>query len=255
MNLIDTHCHMDMVEGLDAALAAAKECGIAGIIAIGEDFKSNQKILEITKETHPVRIYPALGLHPGGVSAESIKQTIPQIEQNVDKIVAIGETGLDFWINPARKDPEQQKLQIESFKAQIQLGKKYDLALSIHSRGAWKEAFDICKQENAKKCIFHWYTGPADVLSKIIEAGYYISVTPALEYSPPLIEAAKNCPLDRILLETDAPVTYKPKDGNYKSQPKDVIRTLKALATIKGKTLIETAATSNNSAGALFNLK
>ena len=255
MNLIDTHCHLGMVEDLDAALVAAKECGVTGIIAVGEDFDSNQKILEIVKKEHPIKIYPALGLHPGKVSQENLEQTLAQIEQNAGGIIAIAETGLDFWINPARKDPQQQKLQVESFKAQIHIAIKHNLALSIHSRGAWKEAFDICKQEGAKKCIFHWYTGSIDVLSEIIETGYCISVTPALEYSPQLIEAAKNCPLDRILLETDAPVTYKPKDGNYKSQPKDVARTLKALAAIKGKTLIETAAISNNSAGALFNLK
>jgi len=232
-NLIDTHCHLEAVENLPEALSEAKNAGLSGIVAVGEDFESNQKILEIAQGKYPVKIYPALGLHPGKVSDENFGKTIEQIEKNADKIAAVGETGLDFWIPPAKKNKVQRELQIKSFLAQIEIAKKYDLALSIHSRGAWQEAFDTAKNAEAKKCIFHWYSGPLDVLELILKAGYYISATPALEYSVQLIEAIKITPIEKILIETDSPVTYKPRTGIYKARPKDLTRTLKALADIK----------------------
>ncbi|MFH0731924.1 MAG: TatD family hydrolase [Candidatus Omnitrophota bacterium] len=251
---IDTHCHLDSVEPLNEALQAACDCGVSGIIAVGEDITSNTKILEIAAQKYPVKIYPAIGLHPGKVTFENYEENIEFIKKNIGKVIAIGESGLDFWINSARKDLAQRELQIKSFKAQIALANKHNLPLSAHTRGAWAETLEIARQEGLKKCIFHWFTGPFDVLNGVLDAGYYISATPAAEYSPQLIETIKNCPFENLLIETDSPVIYKPETGHFKSQPKDLIRTIQAVAKIKGKPEAEVAIACNKTAKELFNL-
>lgn len=232
--MIDTHCHLDAVDNSENALTAAKEAGISGIIAVGEDLESNRKILDIASNTNPIKIYPALGIHPGKITQQGLDMVLDQIKNNIDKVTAIGEIGLDFWIKEAKKDQAQKNLQIKGFREQIKLANEHDLAVSIHTRGAWKEALDVAVDESLRKGIFHWYTGPIDVLKKLLTQGYYISASPAIEYSQPLIDAVKAAPIEQILIETDCPVTYKPETGRYKSTPKDLIRTVRALAGLKG---------------------
>ncbi|MBN1405241.1 MAG: TatD family hydrolase [Candidatus Omnitrophica bacterium] len=252
--MIDTHCHLESVEQLNEALLEAKESGITGILAVGEDYESNRKTLAITSGQNPVKAYAALGLHPGKVTAEQTENTLSQIRENIDKISAIGETGLDFWIKTA-KSSGQQELQVKSFKRHIEIANKYNLAISAHSRGAWEEALKIAESECLKKCVFHWYSGPLNILEKIIKAGYYISATPALEYSVQHIEAIKNAPLEKILIETDSPVTYKPAGGIYKAGPKNLSRTANALAKIKQTDIKQIIEICDKTAKAVFNLK
>jgi len=252
-NLIDTHCHIDTLQNLEAVLNEAKSSGVSSVIAMGEDQDSSQKVMLISENINPVTVYPAAGIHPSRVSLQTIADDISFIEKNINRIYAIGETGLDFWAGKAKTDKAIQELQIESFRNHLKLAVSFDLPVSVHSRGAWREAYELAVNSGCRKCVFHWFTGERDVLEAILEAGYYISATPALEYSTQLIQSLKIAPLERILLETDTPVMYKNETGRYQSSPKDISRTVKGLAKIKNMSEGEIASTCNKNALNIFN--
>jgi TatD DNase family protein len=231
--LIDTHAHLDEVEDLDRAIEEARQAGIVAIIAVGQDYESNLKVLDIA-EKHKHLVYPALGLHPwnlGSMDVSKIDLTLQFIEDNIEKAVGIGEIGLDYDKRViAAADKERQK---EAFKAVLELARRYNKPVSVHARYSWKDSFDLVKESGVKRAVFHWYTGFSSVLREIITTGYFISATPATEYHDEHRRAVREVPLENLLLETDCPVTYG-REQKYQSRPSDVMRTLKAVAQLRG---------------------
>ena len=233
--IIDTHAHLDEVEDLDKAIGKAREVGVVAIIAVGQNYESNLKTLEIAEKNNDI-VFPALGLHPwslGKTDALKADLTLRQIEDNIKKIIAIGEIGLDYDKRVvAAANKERQK---EAFKAVLELAGKYDKPVSVHARYSWKDSFDIVKQSGVKKAVFHWYTGFSSVLREIIAECYFISATPPGEYHDEHRRAVRETPLENLLLETDCPVTYG-REVKYQAYPADTLRSLKAVAQIKGIT-------------------
>ena len=232
--LIDTHAHLDeIIDDIEKAISEAGRAGVVGIVAVGQDYESNLKILELS-EKYPGFIYPALGLHPwslGSTDAKKMSLTLQQIEDNIRRIVAIGEVGLDYDKRVvASADKERQKA---AFKLVLELARKYDKAVSVHSRYSWKDSFDLVKEYGIKRAVFHWYTGFSSVLREIITEGYFISATPATEYHDEHRRAVKETPLESMMLETDCPVTYG-RENKFQAYPADIVRSLKAVAQIKG---------------------
>jgi len=177
------------------------------------------------------------------------------LEKHIKDAIAIGEIGLDYWYKQARKDGPGRNLQNEFFKKQLELSIKHNKPVVIHSRGAWRACLDMTLETGVKKGIFHWYSGPEDVLKDLLDAGFFISATPSCEYSKEHIRAIEIAPLEKILLETDSPVTYKPESGSYKSEPGDVYRTLKAVARIKNMDEETLAQKTTETAIKFFGLK
>ena len=231
--LIDTHAHLDELEDLDLTLKEAKENGVIAIVAVGSDYQSNMKILEISQKHYPF-VYPALGLHPwelANLESSQIDDNLRFIEQNIATAVAIGEIGLDYDKRVV-KDASKE-LQKDVLRQLLDLARKYAKPAIIHSRYAWKDSFQLVKDAGIGKAVFHWFTGFSSVLRDIISSGYFISATPATEYHEEHRRAVKEAPLNLLLLETDCPVTYG-REMKYKSKPVDVLRSLKATAQLKG---------------------
>ncbi len=223
MRLIDTHVHLDELKDLAGALQRADEAGVKTIIAVGMDILSNKRILELSAQ-YPNFIYPALGLHPWRISAGQIEENINLLKREVGHCVALGEIGLDFALETA---PDYQVKVLEEIFALAQEHKKPVL---LHARRAWEVTWQLLKKWGIEKAVFHWYSGPLDTLNKIMEAGYYISATPAAAYSARHRRALKAAPLKKILLETDAPEIYQ----GVASEPKDVRISLKEVSVLKG---------------------
>ena len=253
MKLIDTHAHLEQVDNLDEALVNAKEAGVEAIIAVGVDHDSNRKIIEIVRKDAPVRIFPALGIHPGEIRPGEIDLGLKFIKDNISKLVAVGEIGLDFWYAQTKK-PDKKQQQMRVFKKQLQIAKKNNLPVSIHSRGAWSECIAMCHQLEIEKAVFHWYSGPIDILRLALDRGYFVSFTPALEYSKQHKEAAEFAPVDRIMIETDSPVPFRAGSVKENAQPKDVFRSLKYLAEIKSISEEELAKKTFENSVQFFNL-
>lgn len=252
-HLIDTHAHLEEIEDLPSALARAKEAGVIAIIAVGSNHQSNLKVLQICQD-YPGFLYPALGLHPwglGNLSVTEIEDAINYIESKIDSIVAIGEIGLDYDKRVVKNSPKP--LQQEVCKRLLTLAQKYSKPAIIHTRYAWQDAYNIVKEVGVQQAVFHWFTGFSSVLRNIVASHYFISATPAAEYHEEHRRAIREAPLNRLLLETDCPVTYG-RESRYISQPADVLKTLKAVAALKGINEAATAEQTTRNAIELFRL-
>ncbi len=228
--LVDTHAHLEDLEDLEGAIRRAVDAGVVAIVTVGSDYDSSRFALEISgKEDHGLRIYPALGIHPWSLNQSKTESTLSFIESRVDGAVGIGEVGLDYWYRDVRKDSEKKKLQQSIFNALLKIAKQHDKPAIIHSRGAWKDCLDMTIEVGVEKAIFHWFTGPIEVLEKLLEQGYFISATPAAEYSKEHRSVIENVPLENMLLETDSPVNYR----GLEAEPVHVTKSLSAVAELK----------------------
>ena len=230
--LIDTHAHLDEIESLDLMLKEAKEAGVVAIVAVGSNYHSNVKILEISQRHHSF-VYPALGLHPwqlANLKSSQIDDNLRFIEQNIATAIAIGEIGLDYDKRVVKV--ASKELQKEVLRRLLALAGSYAKPAIIHSRYAWKDSFQLVEDAGVDKAVFHWFTGFSSVLRSIITSGYFISATPATEYHEEHRRAVRETPLNRLLLETDCPVTYG-RESKYESKPADVLRSLKAVAQLR----------------------
>lgn len=231
--IIDTHAHVDQIEDLDGALARAHAVGIGAVVAMSVDLSSMKKNLTISKQENPIKVHLALGIHPGTIKPEETQEAFGFIRSNIKSAVAVGETGLDYQYKWVRKDEVERQKQKDSFLLHLGIAKEFDLPIVIHSRGAWRDCLAMTKDAGVTKALFHWYSGPLDIMEQILSAGYYVSTSPSVGYSPESRAAMAQAPLDRILIETDSPVRYREGEESYLSEPKDVLRTLKALALLK----------------------
>jgi TatD DNase family protein len=223
IGLVDSHAHLDELSDLPETLQEAKAAGVYGIIAVGINTESNEKVLKIAK-TKIQYVYPALGYHPWEIREEEVEGNLTYLQDLIEEDVALGEIGLDYKIKV------KKELQREVFGELLNIAFESDKPLIIHCRYSHRRAFEMVKEKKIKKAVFHWYSGPIDLLDKILSGGYFISATPALVYSPPHQEAIKQAPIEKILLETETPVNYQGKEV----RPKDVHMTLREVARLKG---------------------
>ena len=253
LRLTDTHAHLDEIEDLEKAISEAKEAGLTAIIAVGSDIGSNQKVLELA-EQYSDFVYPALGLHTWYIKETEIDSQLEFIETNIDKAVGVGEIGLDYHKRVrAVADKDLQKRVLNGL---LKIAAKHDKPALIHSRYAWKDAFNAVDGAGLEKAVFHWYTGTSSVLREIIAHGYYISVTPAVGYHEEHRRAVKEAPLGQLLLETDCPVTYgRGSDHEFTASPADVRRSLKTAAELKKMSEEEIAAATTENAERLFGIR
>jgi TatD DNase family protein len=253
LRVIDTHAHLDEIENLEPALGKAKEAGITAIVAVGSNHQSNHKVIEISM-SYLSFVYPALGLHPwelGNLESHQFEAALGFIEERAADIVAIGEIGLDYDKRVVKVSPKE--LQQKALKRLLALAKAYKKPAIIHSRYAWKDSFDSVKESGIEKAVFHWFTGFSSVLKDILDAGYFISATPAAEYHEKHRRAIKETPLEKLLLETDCPVTYG-REVRYRSEPADLLRSLRAITALKGIDEITAAVQTSRNATQFFSL-
>lgn len=252
MELIDTHAHLESVTDLKGAIRRAAKVGVTAIIAVGSDYESNMWILQESKkyEIRRLKIYPALGLHPRGLDPSKVNETINLVEKNIDSIVALGEVGLDYWYKEARKKDEVKEIQREVFWRVLNLARKKNKPVSIHSRGAWMDCVNIIIEAGVKRAVFHWFSGPLESLKKLLDHGYYISATPAATYSKEHRRVIENTPLENVVLETDTPVVY----AGDTSEPAHIIKALNAVAELKGESARAVAEKTTENAKKIFGI-
>lgn len=242
-SLIDTHVHIDELRDLEGSVQRARSEGVRAIIGVGSDFVSNEKVLRIAR-AFPDYIFPALGFHPWHIVAGQVEATLEEMDRAAEQCLAFGEVGLDFKVEP------DKELQIRIFWSILELAAYRDKPVIVHARAAWEEALSMVCEAGLKKAVFHWYSGPIGILTRIIEKGYSISATPALVYSPRHREAIRRMPIGGLLLETDAPQAYR----GVESEPKDLFTSLFAVAELKGMEPEEVAHWTTQNARDLFEL-
>ena len=254
MTIIDTHAHVDHLEDLPNVLARAAEAHVSDIVAMSVDLDSMRSLLNIVGTYKMPRIHPALGVHPGKVKPEIHDDVVEFMKAHIDKAIAVGETGLDYWYKWVRKDEVERKKQKDSFGFHLDFAKQHDLPIVIHSRGAWRECLAMAQAAGTTRALFHWYSGPVDVMTEILDAGYYVSTSPSVGYSEESKAAMRAAPLDRILIETDAPVNYRDPDGDYVAEPKDIWKTLTHLSALKQADEVKVLEQVNTNARKFFGI-
>ena len=222
IGLIDGHVHLSEIEPAEKAVENAVHAGVKRMIAVSMNLDSCRKTLALARR-FPDSVLPAIGYHPWSIKDEDVEGTLIFITQNIHRCVAVGEVGLDYKVKV------KKKLQKEVFSKLLNLAASVHKPVIIHSRFSYQRTYEMAVEAGVQKAVFHWYSGPVDILDNIIERGFFVSATPALAYSPHHQSAMKRAPVERILIETDAPVQY----GNRASEPADLKETLFHLSKIK----------------------
>ena len=252
--LIDTHAHLDDIEDLHLAIEKARDVGVVRIVAVGVDYESNNRVLEISAQYTPL-VFAALGCHPGNLpeASSKIEHNLQFIQDNNENAIGIGEIGLDYHkriVGHAGKD-----LQRKVLGDLLELAKRYCKPALVHSRYAWRDAFELVRESGVERAVFHWYTGPTSVLRDIVAKGYFCSATPAAEYHAEHRRVVKEAPLEMLMLETDSPVVYKfGSESAHPSEPADVVRVLQAVASLRGDDPGYVAERTTNNAFAFFGI-
>ena len=251
--LIDTHAHLEEIKGLEQVLTEARAANIMAIIAVGSDYESNQKVLQLAR-VYKSFIYPALGLHPWSLKDSEIDRDLQFIETHIKEVVAIGEVGLDYHKKVrARAEKDTQKHALSEI---LKIARTHNKPAIIHSRYAWRDSLDSVQAAQLEKAVFHWYTGTSSVLKDIIGQGYFISATPAVEYHEEHRRAVKETPLEKLLLETDCPVVYRRgSEFEYESRPADILRSMRGAAGLKGMSEAQIAEATTDNALRFFCLQ
>ena len=255
MFLIDSHAHLGMRRfdrDRDHVIERALSAGVRGIITIGIDANSSSDAAGLA-EVYPC-VYAAAGIHPHNADSSTyhdLKEL--RLLAKRKKVVAIGEIGLDFFRNLSTR-----KNQIEMFKRQLDIAISLDLPVVIHDRQAHEEVLGILAsfRGNGPKGVIHCFSGDYELAKAFMDMGYSISIpgTVTLESANQTRDAATRIPLDRMLLETDAPfLTPLPCKGQ-RNEPSFVIHTARKVAQLRDIPLEELAKRTSQNTYQLFNL-
>ena len=248
--LIDTHAHLSDLTDRDEVITRAKNAGIISIIAVGSNLETSKKTLSWA-EDYLNYVYPGIGIHPTELMNDNVDESLQFIEENIHRCVVLGEIGLDYW-REAKNDETLRKQQQDIYKEQLKIADKHGLPVSVHGRGAWDDSLKFAEEHGPNRVVFHWYSGPVNVMKRILDHGYYISATPAVEYSRDHRAALKEAPLDRIMLETDCPVYMR--NRRKTTEPADVLITLNALAKLKDMDAEEIASVTTRNSKKFFKI-
>ena len=207
--MIDTHCHIDdpqYAEGLEAFLTEQREDGVEAILVPGVDATSVKDVLEVC-DRFPEYLFPALGLHPENVKEDweeqlrVLKEAVDQRMNSSNPLIAIGEIGLDYHWDVSFK--EQQH---EALREQMRWAEQWNLPVMIHSRDATEDTLNILREFPTVKGVMHCFSGSHEVAKQVVNMGYYLGIGGVLTFKNcKLAEHLVGIPLERLILETDAP--------------------------------------------------
>jgi len=251
--MIDSHCHLDhepLLSDLTNVIQRSKDVGIKKLLTISTSFESFSRIKDLIKIDE--MIYGTIGIHPHESTKDIITsdEIIKNLKEN-EKIIGIGETGLDFYYNNSEKEK-----QISSFKEHIEASIETDKPLIVHSRDAEKETFDILNEyKNEKlKVLMHCFTGSKEFSEKLLTLNSYFSASGIITFknSLELQNTFKSIPIDNILIETDSPfLAPVPKRGK-KNEPSFIDFTATKLAEIKNLSKDDLIKKTTNNFNKLF---
>jgi TatD DNase family protein len=229
LRVVDTHAHLSDLEDQEGVISRAREVGIKAIVAVGGNLETSRTTLSWADEFGDF-VYPAIGIHPSEWMQDNVPDTLDFIESNLDRCVAVGEIGLDYWYREAKKSGEIREKQREIYIDLLGMAESHSKPASVHSRGAWQDALELAREHGPERIVFHWFSGSIEVLRGVLDSGFLISATPAAEFSKHHRAALAEAPLEKVVIETDSPVRYHGK----RTEPSDILLTLKSLAEIKG---------------------
>ncbi len=237
---VDTHCHLDfkgLIERLGKVISNAKKAGLKAIITSGITPETNRRVLEIAAKYDIVK--PSFGLYPmDALTRENAKENKFNVDkeldfwlENKDKFVSIGEVGLDY------KNGKDKVMQKRVFEKVLEIAKKLDKTVIVHSRKAELEAIDILESSGVKKVIMHCFSGRKHLVRRAYDLGYYFSIPTNVVRLQQFQDMVKEIDINHLFCETDAPFLSPFRDK--KNEPAFVVESYKKVAELKGMELEE----------------
>jgi len=253
--MIDSHCHLDhepLHENLSEVIIRSKETGITKLLTICTTLESFENIKAIVEKDK--MIYGTYGIHPHETVNNKVdKQTIVRSVNENEKIIGIGETGLDFFYNYS-----DRVRQISSFKAHIEASIELGKPIIIHSRNAEKETFEILSSYKSKKLkiLMHCFTGSLEFSKKLQTLDAFFSASGIITFknSTDLQNTFKTIPLEKLLIETDSPFLAPIPMRGKKNEPSFIKYTLEKLSSLKETTVKKMSKITTDNFNKLFNL-
>ncbi|XP_054051738.1 putative deoxyribonuclease TATDN3 isoform X3 [Rissa tridactyla] len=246
---VDCHCHLAapcFQTDVAAVVREAKQAAVSALVVVSERAEEFRSVVALS-ERFPGFVLPCLGVHPvQEVSPEEQRSVIPKdldaalplIELYKDKLVGIGEVGLDFTPRFASTD-EQKEGQRQVLIKQIELARSLDLPLNVHSRSAGRPTINLLKEQGATKVLLHAFDGKPSVAMEGVKAGYFFSIPPSIirTFNSCLVffkkqKLVKLLPLESMCLETDSPALGPEKQ--VRNEPKNIYVAAEYIAKIKG---------------------
>lgn len=253
--MIDTHCHIDEA-AFDAdreeVIARQPESGVEAMIVPGVNVASVETVLQVC-HAHPGYCYPALGLHPEDVKDNWREQlTIVEraIRENGNELVAIGEIGLDYYWDKTYKEAQQIVL-----RQQMELAKELDLPVILHNRESTEDILRIAKEVGGRG-VFHCFNGSRETAQQILDLGFYLGIGGVLTFkNSKLAEKLEIVPLDRLLLETDAPYMAPVPHRGERNESRLMVYVVDKLAEVYNCSKEAIIEATNTNARQLFGIK
>mgnify|MGYP001815063279 CR=1 FL=1 len=242
----DNHCHLTSLDVEPASIVAdAAEGGVTRLLTVGCTVGDSRRAIEIAARFE--NVWATAGVHPHDAK-DGIDGLAPLLSR--PSVVAVGEAGLDYHYNHSPRDA-----QADAFKRQIALATEHDLALVIHTREAWDDTFAILDAEGTPaRTVFHCFTGGPDELTECLNRGAYVSFSGIVTFpsAAELQVAAKQAPLDRLLVETDAPFLAPVPHRGKPNQPAHVAVVGAFVAELRGCPADELASATTANALRLY---
>lgn len=255
VELIDSHAHLDFDKfnkDRDEVIERAKNNGIVNIINVGSNLASSHRSLQLSQKYE--MIYAVVGIHPH--EAKHLDKDALKVLKDLtkaDKVVGIGEIGLDFHYDNSPRD-----VQRDAFRKQLRLAKEINLPVVVHSREADEDTIKILKEEkmNNHNVLLHSYTGGKDLAEKALEMGFYFGAGGIVTFNSAseLKKIIQKIPLSHILIETDSPYLAPEPHRGRRNEPLYVKEVAKFVASLKNSNLENVAAITKENTERFFNL-
>lgn len=263
LTYVDVHAHLTheaFADDRDEVVRRAADAGLEAVIVNGLEPTSNREVLDLA-DTYP-HVQAACGIYPVDAIASRIDGSnwtydfepprpfdvdaeIDWIDAHADRLVAVGECGLDqYWVTDQAEEQERVLRRL------CEVAQKHDKPVILHSRKAELRTFEILQELGVTKADFHCFGGKLKLARRIAEAGYYLSIPPVVERAESFQQMARTLPLDRLLTETDCP--YMGPDRDARNEPANVPRGIAAMATARGIPVEEMAIAVRDNCRRLF---
>ncbi len=211
--LIDSHCHLNYLDDPQQALTAARQAGVAACLCIGVEEKTIDQVLRLA-EANP-GVWCSVGEHPGSCSGDAGWVADHLL---ADKVVAVGEMGLDYYYE---SDPDQRPSQRATFSQQMDIARQHQLPVIVHTRDAEEDTLAVLRAFPQVRGVLHCFTESWSMAEQAIELGYFISISGIVTFknADNVRQVASRVPLERLLIETDAPWLAPVPHRGQQNQP------------------------------------
>ncbi|XP_053301772.1 putative deoxyribonuclease tatdn3 [Pleuronectes platessa] len=242
LGFVDSHCHIsarEFEQDLEDVMQRSRQAGVETLIAVTEEVGEFSRLLQL-QQRYPDVVAPCFGVHPlqGGEGPEQrsarpqdLDAALPLLYANRERLVAVGEIGLDFtpWRAPTQQDRDDQ---MSVFVKQLDVAKELDLPVNVHSRSAARVTIETMRQQGISRALLHNFAGKPSVALEGVKAGYLFSFPPAVCRNQQRDKLIRAIPLEHICLETDSPALGLDKHG--RNEPCNIVLCCRYIAHVKG---------------------